>query len=279
MLSDDVIQNINSPIVLGRTGLRVGRLVLAAGYGIGPEAIELALSHGQNLFYWGSLRRRRFGDELRHQLRIGRERLVIAVQSYSRSAWAMTRSVESALRRLGTDTIDLLILGFWQSPLPERIVGAALDLQRRGLVKFLCVSTHDLAHAAVLASHAWVDALMIRYNAANREAESMLAKLPVEGRPGIMAFTATRWGHLLDSRRMPAGESPLTATNCYRFCLAHPRVDAVICGPSNLQHWHEALHALEMGKPDTKEIERMKRIGDHVGARTSFFYNFGSRAG
>jgi len=279
MLSDDAIQPINSPILLGRTGLRVGRLVLAAGYGVGPEAIELALDHGQNLFYWGSLRRQAFGGELRRQLQVDRARLVIAIQSYSRSAWVMVRSVESALRRLGTDFVELLILGFWRGALPDRIIDAARKLQQRGLIQHLCVSTHDVEAARRFASESWADALMVRYNAAHREIERVLEALPEESRPGILAFTATRWGHLLDSRRIPDGENPLSAADCYRFCLAHPRVDSVMCGAANLSQWKEAIAGLQEGVPRADEMARFRRVGELVGARKAFFYNFGAGAG
>lgn len=265
-----------TPIVLGRTGLRVGRLALAAGYGIGPEGIELALEHGQNLFYWGSLRRRNFGAEIRRQIQIGRERVVLAIQSYARSAWAMVKSVESALRHAGADFADLLILGFWQSPIPDRIIEAARRLQARGLVKHLCVSTHLLSAARRLAREDWVGALMLRYNAAHREIEGLLAELPEQNRPGILAFTATRWGHLLDARRMPAGESPMTAADCYRFCLAHPKVDAVICGPANMAQWRESLEVLQSQNPSDAELRRFKNIGEHLRKQKSFFYDFGS---
>lgn len=269
-------RSLDARVVLGRTGLRVGRLALAAGYGIGPEGIELALERGQNLFYWGSLRRRAFGNELQRQIRKGRERLVIAVQSYARSAWMLVRSVESARKRLGTDGVEILILGFWQSPLPDRLIEAALGLQQRGWVKHLCVSTHDVRTADRLASASWVDLLMIRYNAAHREIESVLDKMPAENRPGILAFTATRWGDLLDPRRVAHGEAALTAGECYRFCLAHSKVDAVMCGAANMAQWHEALGVLGTYPPSKDELTRMKSVGDRLRARKSIFYDFGT---
>ena len=38
-------------------------------------------------------------------------------------------------------------------------------------------------------------------------------------RPGTVSFTATRWGKLLDPKKMPSGEKPLTAADAYRFVL------------------------------------------------------------
>jgi hypothetical protein len=42
---------------LGQTGLEVGRLGVAGGYGAPVEAFEEAFEHGCNYFYWGSMRR------------------------------------------------------------------------------------------------------------------------------------------------------------------------------------------------------------------------------
>ena len=43
--------------VLGRTGLKVGRLGVAASYGAPTKAFEEAFDKGCNYFYWGSMRK------------------------------------------------------------------------------------------------------------------------------------------------------------------------------------------------------------------------------
>ncbi len=82
-----------------------------------------------------------------------------------------------------------------------------------------------------------------------------------------MAYTATRWGHLLDPKKMPPGEEPLLARDCYRFALSHPAVDMALCGPADQEQMEEALRALELGPLDPEEMERMHRIGDHIYGR------------
>jgi hypothetical protein len=79
------------------------------------------------------------------------------------------------------------------------------------------------------------DLFMVRYNAAHRGAEREVFPLLPEPpeRPGIFAYTATRWGSLLDPKRLPAGERAPSAADCYRFCLSHPGVDMVLCGPAD----------------------------------------------
>ena len=91
--------------------------------------------------------------------------------------------------------------------------------------------------------------------------------IPESPRPGIVAYTATRWGHLLDPKKMPTGDTPPPARDCYRFALSHPAADMVLCGPANREQMQEALRALDAGPLDADEMARMHRIGDHVYAR------------
>src|ERR1035438_7552233 len=95
---------------LGRTGKQVGRLGMAAGYGVPAAAVERAFERGVNYLYWGSVRRGPFGQALRN-LKQQRERMVLVLQSYSRVAALMAPSVEIALRKLNFDHADGLLLG------------------------------------------------------------------------------------------------------------------------------------------------------------------------
>jgi aryl-alcohol dehydrogenase-like predicted oxidoreductase len=63
---------------------------------------------------------------------------------------------------------------------------------------------------------------------------------------------------------MPPGESPPSAADCYRFVLAHPKVHVAVCGPNSLEQLKEDLGALELGPMSEEELDRMRRIGDHV---------------
>jgi predicted aldo/keto reductase-like oxidoreductase len=63
---------------------------------------------------------------------------------------------------------------------------------------------------------------------------------------------------------MPPGEAPLSAAECYRFALSHPAVDVCIAGPKTEEQMVEGLQSLSQGPLDSKEMERARRIGDHV---------------
>ena len=63
---------------------------------------------------------------------------------------------------------------------------------------------------------------------------------------------------------MPAGESPLSAADCYRFALSHPAVDVCMMGARSANQVREDLRALDLGLLDVNEMSRVRRIGDHL---------------
>ena len=132
---------------LGRTGREVGRLGVAASYGVPGTALEWAFERGANYFFWGSRRTDSFAAALR-RLRPQRERFVLVIESYTRIAKLLSWSLERALQTLGFDYTDVLLLGLWNKPVPPRILDAARRLKERDLVQFLAVSTHNRTPSA-----------------------------------------------------------------------------------------------------------------------------------
>lgn len=256
------------PVTLGRTGLSVGRLGVGSAYGVPAAALERAFhEYGVNYFYWGSIRRGGMKQAIRHLAPTERDRMVVALQSYDRTGALMPLFVERGLRALRVTHADVLILGMHQRQPADRVLQAAARLKEQGKVRFLALSGHKRSLLGQLAASesSPFDILMLRYNAAHRGAEEdIFAQLPDRDRPGITAFTATRWGHLLKQRRMPSGEPAMSATECYRFVLSHPDVDLCICGPSNAAQLDQAVQALDAGPLADEELARCRRLGDHV---------------
>ena len=260
--------------ILGRTGLRVGRIGVAAGYGVPTNAVERAYERGVNYFYWGSRRTEAFGEALRH-LAPQRERFVLAVQSYSRVAGLIGWSVERALKALRFDYADILLLGMWNKEVPPRTMDASRKLRERGLVRFLAVSTHARRRVPVIAAGRDFDVVHLRYNAAHTGAEQdIFPYLPGENRPGLVAYTATSWGQLVGNppflrrgRPLPAGEKVPTGTDCYRFVLTRPELDVCMTGPANAAQMDQALEALRLGPMAEDELAWMRRVGRAVSGK------------
>lgn len=253
---------------LGRTGLTVSRLCVGASYGAPAGALEKAYHEGGiNFFYWGAIRRRSMRDAIRNLARAERHRIVVALQSYDHLGYLMETFLNRGLRALKIDHADILILGGYNKVPSKRVLDEALRLKERGIVRCLALSGHNRLLFGEIAgrSDLPIDLYMIRYNAAHRGAEKeIFPRLPRENRPGIMAFTATRWGSLLKEKRMPPGEQPLTAPECYRFVLTNENVDVCQTGPRSGREMEESLLALNGGPLTDAEMERVRRIGDYV---------------
>ena len=87
-------------VTLGRSGLVVGPLGVAGGYGVPARAIHRAVEQGCTYLYHGSRRARGMRDAIRELVGAGRRReIAIVLQSYSRSAalleWSLARGLRS----------------------------------------------------------------------------------------------------------------------------------------------------------------------------------------
>jgi len=252
--------------VLGRTGLKVGRLGVAASYGAPTKAFEEAFDKGCNYFYWGSRRKSNMREAIKNICAQGkRDELVILIQSYSRSAHLMESFFEKALRTLALDHVDILLMG-WHNKRPgQKLLDKAMSMKEKGLFRFLAVSGHNRKLFPELAREGLFDLFHVRYNAAHRGAEQeTFPFLPSVGRPGIVTYTATRWGRLLNPKKMPPGEVPPSASDCYRFSLSNRAVDVCLCGSKDEAQMKEALKTLELGPLNIEEMERMRKIGDYL---------------
>jgi len=261
--------NFHEPRILGRTGLKVGRLGMGAAYGAPAAAYEEAFERGCNYFYWGALRRAGMAQAIRNLCGRGkREELVIVIQSFARRPFLLEIFFDRALRSLGLKSAEVLLLGWHNRRPSERILERALALKEQGKFRFLGLSSHKRQLFPELAREGLFDVFHLRYNAAHRGAEAEtfppLQELAPAARPGLVAFTATRWGKLLKQKHLPPGETAPSAADCYRFVLSHPAVDVCMTGPGNLAQMREALQALDLGPLEAQDLARLRRLGDYL---------------
>jgi hypothetical protein len=78
-----------------------------------------------------------------------------------------------------------------------------------------------------------------------REERGSLRVAKVDSRPGVVAYTATRWAQIINPKKTPPGEVPASASDCYRFVLSNPEVDVCVCGPKG--QMREGLRTLDLG--------------------------------
>jgi len=259
----------NEPVVLGRTGLKVGRLGIASGYGAPAAAIEEAFERGSNYFTWGTVilgYKPQMRKALKNIAAKGeRDKLVLAAFSYAHNNHFTEKMLRRGLKSAGLDRADVLILGYFSGKVPRRLVDGALRMKEKGLVRFIGISSHDRKLLGKLAQSGEFDVFHLRYNAAHPGAEQdIFPFLRGERRPGTVAFTATRWGQLLKEKKMPPGEKPMSAVDCYRFVLSNPAIDVCMSGAKSVEQMRENLAVFDAGPLTPDEMARIRRIGDYV---------------
>ena len=258
----------NEPVILGRTGLHVGRLGISSSYGAPAAAFEEAFERGCNYFVMGSFMKGRSKEMIQAIQNItrkgDRDKLVVCLMEYTHSYMIGKGHFYKGLRKLGLDHVDVLMMGYYPRKPRKQLMELALNLKEKGVVKHLALSGHNRKLFPKLVDSP-IDVFQVRYNAANSGAEQdVFPHVGGEKRPGIISFTATRWGQLLKESKMPPGEMPLSAKDCYRFVLSNPAVDVCMTGARTLEMMRENLGTLDSGPLSPEEMARIRRIGDHV---------------
>jgi aryl-alcohol dehydrogenase-like predicted oxidoreductase len=185
--------------------------------------------------------------------------------TYAHIAWLTEHFFVKGLNAANLEYADVLLLGWFPKRPPQRLIDGALRLKEKGLVRFIGLTSHNRKLFPELGREGLFDVFHIRYNAAHRGAETeTFPHLTGEDRPGVVSFTATDWQKLLKSNRMPPGEKPLTAPECYRFALSHPVVDVCMMGARSMDQMHENLGVLDQGPLNEEEMARVRKIGKHV---------------
>lgn len=225
---------------LGRTGLQVSALGVAAlsvpawgrrGPALTPDDVERAFHElGVNTFLAHYLMpgicqgvRRLVESGHRHDL-------VLVSEVGLPFAGSVRRGLDKHLRLLGTDHLDVWLFGWVRAPWDLRPVvwNEMRRLREAGEVRAIGFSSHNRPLASSLAGSLDPDVLMIRYNAAHRGAErEVFRELPrdLDSRPGVIAYTVTRWGMLLKPLPDRGFHEGMAAPECSRFALGHPAVD------------------------------------------------------
>ncbi|MDD5088091.1 MAG: aldo/keto reductase [bacterium] len=261
--------------VFGSAGIPVRRLGLSGTYRPGREAIHYALDHGVNLFFCYGFD----GQTIRtlRDLSPSRRREIVLVTGAYNLLWGhpdLRRTLEKRLRQFRTDSLDVfLFLGVMKPrQCPDDVLEELVRFREEGKVRAVGVSTHDRAFAGTLAKQGDLNALMIRYNAAHRGAESDIFPHVTAHDPGVISYTATRWGYLLRRPRGWPSERPVpTARQCYRFVLSNPSVDVCLTAPANLRQLQDNLQALADGPLAPDEMTFLRDFGDIVHRRRSTF--------
>ncbi len=207
-----------------------------------------------------------------------RETLAVCVQFEARTASEAKDEFENILRQLHTDYVDALTFYYveeraeWHQILGS---GGAMEYcraaQRDGRIRAIGATSHQRPLAAEMASSGQLDAIMIRYNAAHRGAETEIFPTTSERGIPVIVYTCLRWGALL----RPTPDDPPdfaipVAPECYRFALQHPAVTVALMAPHNRVELEENLRPMNDLHPLSDEeyarlAEHGQRVRHHAG--------------
>jgi HEAT repeat protein len=257
---------------LGNTGLSVSPLVLSGANGLSPASFTEAHEAGVNAFFWepDHAPLTRFLRSSRGR----REGMVLVGGTYHSGPEALRRDVESALRQLRTDWLDVFLL-FWVRS-PERLnpedFQALERLRAEGKLRAFGFSTHlrELAAEAVR-DHPW-PVVMTRHSAAHPGAEAAFFPEALARGTGVLTFTATCYGRLLQPVPGMASGSVLPgAVDCYRYSLSQPGVSACLTAPRSHRELVQNLEVLARPSMVPEALAVMREHGARVRARNQQF--------
>jgi predicted aldo/keto reductase-like oxidoreductase len=268
-------------VKLGPATPEVCRLGLATrgGSRLQAQDVEYAIRRGLNYLNWCGR-----PDALSRTIAaLGPERskVVVAVQFQARSAADSARELDSILAELRTSYLDIATLYYveaedeWQQIIAPGGAMQYLAAQKRaGRLHHIGLTSHQRKLAAGWAETGLLDLLMIRYNAAHRNAERDVFPVTSRREVPVVTFTGLRWGALLKSTTDdPADFQPPTPRDCYRFCLANEHVSIALAAPSNRRELEHALTLLDDWRaPSQAETEAIRRHGDRVKRHAGVFW-------
>jgi len=248
---------------LGRTGQRVTTLGFGCMLTSDASVIERAADLGVNYFdtargYQGGNNERLVGSALKRR----RGEVMIATKTPAHDAATARQHLETSLRELGTDVIDVWFLHNRSSAeaISDELVEVQLEAKKQGKVRFIGVSTHS-GHAGVFAEvirrSPQLDVILTSYNfTMDPSIEDLVQQAQAAG-IGLVAMKTMAGGF----RKIKPGdplhdtigrEGALTAA--LRWALRREAIATTIPGIKDMEQLDENLAATArpFGAPDQR---------------------------
>lgn len=260
---------------LGRTGLKISVVSFGAMLTPEPEVIRVAIENGIN--YIDTARKYMGGKNeeiVAKAIKGMRDRLFIATKTLpeSSSRADIVRDVETSLKTLGTDHIDIIQLHNVTGR--ERILNAetreALTmLKKQGKVRFCGVTTHknevDVLNALVDDPDRFFDTCLVKFNFKSEKEVSAAIVRAASAGIGIIAMKTQAGGY--DTNGMGRISQHQAAL---KWALQSPGVTAAIPGMKNISQLKEdiAVMGMRFTYADQRRLER------YAEAIEPFYCNF-----
>ena len=250
--------------VLGKTGLKISRM----GFGgipiqkIDAEGTKVLMHRlkAEGINYIDTARGYTVSEEyLGYALEGIRQNFVLATKSMARTRETMAADIETSLRNLRTDYIDLYqvhnptMAQLEQVVAPGGALEALLEAKATGKVGHLGITAHSTEVFQAALEMDWVETIMFPYNIVETQAEKLIA-----------ACTQKNIGFIC--MKPLAGGAIEDATTALRFACANEHVTVVIPGMAEEKEIGQNIAACADASPLTgEEKEKILAIRSSLG--------------
>ena len=252
--------------ILGKTGLKISRL------GFGGIPIQRIDAEGTKTLihqlkdagvnYIDTARGYTVSEEyLGYALEGIREDFVLATKSMSRTREAMAKDIETSLKNLRTDHIDLYQIHNPTTAQLEQVVApggaleALLEAKAAGKVGHLGVTAHSLDTFKMALEMDWVETIMFPYNIVESQGQELIHQSAEKN----IAFICMK---------PLAGGAIEDANLALRYICANDDVTVVIPGMAEPEELDQNLAAVSNTAPLTQEEQaKFQQVRDQLGTQ------------
>ena len=252
--------------ILGKTGLKISRMGFG---GIPIQRIDAegtkALMHrlmeaGVNFI--DTARGYTVSEEyLGYALEGIRDRFILATKSMAQTKEAMAADIETSLKNLRTDYIDLYQIhnpsaaAYEVITAPGGALEALMEAKAAGKIGHIGLTTHSAALMERVLEEDWVETLMFPYNIVETQAEELI-RVCGEKNIGFIAMKPLAGGAIDD------------ADLALRFISKNPDVSVVIPGMATVAEAEQNFTAVCNDAPlSDEEQEKIQKLRDELGTQ------------
>ena len=252
--------------ILGKTGLKISRL----GFGgipiqkidaVGTRALMVQLAEA-GVNYIDTARGYTVSESYLGEALEGlRDRFVLATKSMARDRDGMARDIDTSLKELRTDYIDLYQVHnpsldqLKQVIAPGGALEALQEAKAAGKIGHIGVTVHGLETFSLALTQEWVETIMFPYNPVETQGEALIAAC-AEKNIGFIAMKPL------------AGGAIDNATLALRFITQNPAVTVVIPGMAAIEEITQNLAAVADTAPlSAAEQEAIADLRNTLGTR------------
>ncbi|GAB4233694.1 MAG: aldo/keto reductase [Acidobacteriota bacterium] len=249
--------------VLGNTGVKVSAVGFGCMLTSDPSVIERAVEAGINFFdtargYQRGNNERMVGAALKSV----RDRVILCTKSGARDAAGLREDLETSLRELDTDYLDVWYLHgrSSMSEITDELLSVMEQAKRDGKIRFAGVSTHSNQKQLLreLAKQPEIDVVLAAYNfTMDEDMRAAVAEARQAGK-GIVAMKVMAGGFRRVREGNPLREKlqrPGALVAALRWILHDRNVDTAIPSITDMQQLEENLGA--MARPFGPEDEQL----------------------